>query len=136
MAKIYHLKTPRETLELALKFKKDKKFNLFRGQNEGWPLVTSISRLSSSKRDEAVDKLFAFKLFLSEYTFIKEYVESLDHIMAIAQHYGISTDFIDFTYSPEIAIFFATHSNKDLSGKEGVIFCVNKEHFKSTIDLF
>lgn len=136
MAKIYYVETPREALELALKFKKSKKFNLFRGQNEDWPLVASINRLSSSKRKKAVDKLLAFKLFLSKYKFSEEYVDNLDYMMAIGQHYGIPTDFIDFTYSPEIATFFATHSNKDLAGKNGVIFCVNKEDFKSTIEFF
>lgn len=55
--------------------------------------------------------------------------------MAIAQHYGIPTDFVDFTYSPEVAAFFATHSPKDLTGKNGVIICINKKEFQSVMEL-
>lgn len=135
MSKIYKVNTSQEAFELAIKFKKIRKYDLFRGQNEDWPLVASINRLSSKKRKEAVDKLFAFKLFLSDYKITKEYADSLDHIVAIAQHYGIPTDFVDFTYSPEIATFFATYSKKDLTGKNGVILCVNRGKFQSLMRL-
>lgn len=59
MAKIYRVNTPKEALELAIKFKQNKKYDLFRGQNEDWPLVASINRLSPKKRQEAVEKLFS-----------------------------------------------------------------------------
>lgn len=65
----------------------------------------------------------------------RKYKNSLDHIVAIAQHYGIPTDLIDFTYSPEIATFFASYSKRDLTGKEGVILCVNKKEFQSIIEV-
>jgi hypothetical protein len=133
MTKTYRVNTSEEALELALKFKKDKKYDLFRGQTEDWPLIPSIYRLSANKREEVANRLFVFKLFLSVYGLEKIYNDSLDYLIAIAQHYGIPTDFIDFTYSPKVAIFFATHSNKNLNGKEGVILCLNKNDFKSVI---
>ncbi len=42
--------------------------------------------------------------------------------MAVAQHYGFPTEFLDFSYSVEVAAYFATPS-KD--GEIGVIYCLN-----------
>jgi hypothetical protein len=50
--------------------------------------------------------------------------------MALAQHYGIPTGYIDLTHSPEVALFFATCTYKDetwipVSQGEGVFYRVN-----------
>jgi FRG domain len=42
--------------------------------------------------------------------------------MAVAQHYGVPTDFLDFSYNAEVAAYFATLSN---DGEIGVIYCFN-----------
>jgi FRG domain len=42
--------------------------------------------------------------------------------MAVAQHYGFPTDFLDFSYSVEAAAYFATPSH---CGEIGVIYCLN-----------
>lgn len=131
MPQVYRTHCPKEALDLALEFKRTKKFDLFRGQNEDWPLIPSVYRLPQKQRVEAAEKLFAFSEFLSAYKFEEKDLESIDYIMAIAQHYGIPTEFVDLTYSPKVAMFFATHSNKKLNNKEGVILCINKDKFNS-----
>ena len=87
------------------------------------------------KQEDAIDRLWRFKLFLSEYKVTKKYGDDLNHLSAIAQHYGIPTDLLDFTKSPEIALFFATHSKKDLTGKNGVIICLNQQDFEECIKI-
>lgn len=136
MCKTYRVNSPTAALELARKLQKKHTFDLFRGQNEDWPLVASINRLSPKKRKEAAERLYIFQLFLAKHNPTKKYAKDLDYVVAIAQHYGIPTDFIDFSRSPEIALFFATHSSKDLQGKEGVILCLNKKEFVDCVDLF
>jgi hypothetical protein len=46
MAEIFRVKTPKEAIELAIRFKESGRYDLFRGQNEDRPLVASINRLS------------------------------------------------------------------------------------------
>lgn len=135
MAKVYKVASPTLALKLANKFKQQGIYDLFRGQNEDWPLVASIKRLSIKKQEDAIDRLWRFKLFLSEYKVTKKYGDDLNHLSAIAQHYGIPTDLLDFTKSPEIALFFATHSKKDLTGKNGVIICLNQQDFEECIKI-
>lgn len=53
MAEIFRAKTPKEAIELAIRFKESGRYDLFRGQNEDWPLVASINRLSNEKREAA-----------------------------------------------------------------------------------
>lgn len=136
MYRTYRVNSPAEALKLAQDLQKKQIYDLFRGQNEDWPLVASIYRLSDKKRKEATVRLYLFQLFLSEYNSTKKYAKDLDYVIAIAQHYGIPTDFIDFSRSPEIALFFATHSTKELQGKEGVILCLNKKEFVDYTDFY
>ena len=136
MHKTYRVNSPAEALDLARELQKNRIYELFRGQNEDWPLVASIYRLSAKKRREAAERLCLFQAFLSRHNSTQRYAKDLDYVVAIAQHYGIPTDFIDFSRSPEIALFFATHSTKELQGKEGVILCLNKKEFTDYVDFF
>lgn len=134
MAKIYKANSPSEALKLARRFKKEKKYDLFRGQNEDWPLISSEGRLSPEKMEENGKRLLWLCDFLSQYESTNKYIKNVDDFVAIAQHYGIPTDFIDLTRSPEVALFFATHSKRSLIGKEGVLICLNSNHFKTVIE--
>ena len=44
MAKVYKVASPTLALKLANKFKQQGIYDLFRGQNEDWPLVASIEK--------------------------------------------------------------------------------------------
>lgn len=100
MAKVYRANSPSEALKLAQHFKEGKKYDLFRGQNEDWPLISSEGRLPPQKIEENRKRLLWLFDFLSQYESTGKYIKNIDDFVTIAQHYGIPTDFIDLTRSP------------------------------------
>jgi|SRR5471030_2674994 hypothetical protein len=99
---------------------------LFRGQaNANWDLVPSAYRapydddILRQRRERTQEFIGALqrnapRLGL-DLTADREW-------MAVAQHYGFPTEFLDFSYNAEVAAYFATPS-KD--GEIGVLYCLN-----------
>lgn len=58
--------------------------------------------------------------------YFSEYYDK--YSIAYAQHYNVPTRFIDFTYNPWKAAFFAAHQSKSTS-EEIAVFCINPDMF-------
>jgi hypothetical protein len=61
---------------------------------------------------------------------LEEYFANPDSLWAIAQHYGLKTNFIDFSDDPRVAAFFACDMNAEPSkSQNAAIICVNSDDF-------
>lgn len=80
--------------------------DLFRGQNHPWPPVSSDCRRHPDMpaRIQARDRFIGW---LTRYYGLADTMEDTDRAIAIAQHYGFPTPFLDVTGDLEVALGFA-----------------------------
>ena len=126
MSEIYHTADIEEALQLAKKFKNSGKYNLFRGQAQNWPVISSLGRLLPDLNPEIQKRIERLFLFFDSNPVLHKYKSDVDWFWAVAQHYGIQTNYIDFTSNPEVAAYFATNSKANTPDKESVIVCLNE----------
>jgi len=97
---------------------------VFRGTTMDWPLTPSLHRMGHGK-----DLIFKIEKALIR-NFRKYARDGLDGAasewkwLAIAQHHGLPTRLLDWTFSPFVALHFAT-DRMDHMGADGVIWMVD-----------
>ena len=108
-------------------------FDWFRGQINSWPLIPSLVRLKDTEINEASIKSKMLLDWINKNPRTQKYMMDLDYVVAIAQHYGLPTTFIDFTTESTIAAFFASHGiHKDLGNADLNLSCIYCLHSKNT----
>lgn len=128
-----------EAVELAQSFKAKGRYNWFRGQVRDWPPLSSLFRLRRDADESAFERVQTrYKLFmewLSENVDLKYLLEAGNEhqFFAVAQHYGIPTDYIDFTTDPAVAGFFAADTETPPDGGMSCIYCLDT---KDLLDLW
>lgn len=105
-------------------------YDLFRGQSGLWPVISNLNRLNEIDREKAKEKALIVENTLRQYNSFEE-----DQIVALLQHFGLPTNFVDFTTEPAIAAFFTTQ----ISGKEpnefACIICIQSEEVNAIINI-
>ena len=88
-----------ETVSIAEAFREEGKYDWFRGQIGLWPLVSTYLRGSEEDRNVWVDQLGRFERWAKATPGVAGAAsqEDADRVIAIAQHYGIPTSFVDST---------------------------------------
>lgn len=101
----------------------------FRGQGDAsWKLAPKAGRPPFSRRDDA--EAFAYWKFCA--------VEHLSSIpgtdwewLAVAQHHGLITRLLDWSYNPLVAAFFAVRENIDADAVLAAVKCTTHARLKA-----
>jgi hypothetical protein len=94
----------------------------FRGLSDvDYRLETTLMRLGGSYDELERHLLRNFKKYAHQRVVERD---SIWHWLSVAQHYGLPTRLLDWTYSPFIAMHFAT-ANIEKSDLDGVVWAVN-----------
>lgn len=97
---------------------------VFRGQSvAAWPVETGLRKLSAS--DPRVER-HLIRNFIKYATQAVVERDSIWHWLSLAQHHGLPTRLLDWTYSPLVAMHFAT-GRPECAAFDGAVYAVNLE---------
>jgi hypothetical protein len=100
----------------------------FRGMPDaGEPLITTLMRLGGAYHRVEGPLLRAFRKYAPRSAVPGD---SVWNWLAVAAHHSLPTRLLDWTYSPLIALHFAT-DNPEAFGMDGVVWCVNYHRIKA-----
>jgi hypothetical protein len=90
---------------------------LFRGQSADWPLRPKLARLKTEEDLLDVERVMLEEFARLSLPFTKGLVDDSWDRLALAQHHGLPTRLLDWTFSAMAALWFAV-SEKQCEGKE------------------
>jgi hypothetical protein len=119
-----------EAVNMAENLKSSGRTFLFRGQEKDWPIKSSFVRIKPEYQDINLQKLARFKGWVKHTPGLENIAANADAIIAVAQHYGLPTNFVDFTTQPKIAGFFASEkAGSTASADLACILCLDVQDF-------
>jgi hypothetical protein len=92
---------------------------LFRGQNKDWDLIPKLVRLKLKGELKTIEKLMFNEFKRTSIPLSQLQPKSDWDVIALAQHHGLPTRLLDWTYSAIVALWFAV--NETAPNKEGGI---------------
>lgn len=122
-----------DAIAIAERRKQEGTHDWFRGQRRDHRLKAKLLRLDEEAREEAKQVLTRLEHWAQTTPGLEELAARPDELLAVAQHHGIPTPFVDFTTEPEVAGYFATDGWTPGEGETGVILCVDT---KDLLDLW
>ena len=143
---LYEANDVASAVKMAEEMKKRGTHDWFRGQTRNWTLQSSLNR-NPEKYVESVERAKQFSGWVGSTPGLEPLWEDVDGTVAVAQHYGLPTHFIDFTTEPYVAGYFASEnaptvdpaafnfteekrrffSSEPATDQVGCILCLNRE---------
>lgn len=123
--------SPNQAILIVKQFLESNEYDLYRGQSGLWTVVSSFIRLDETEQKKALEKYEFIDSWLQE----KLNIDDPDKRIAIAQHYHIPTNFVDFTTNPDVAMYFATEESGREPNEYACIICINTKEFNDNIKI-
>lgn len=126
MADFFDVDSVEDAVTLAMRLRAEGRYDLFRGQVRNYQLVPSLHRIEGPEKEATIEKFARFEGWVHNTLGLEELARAgTDAMLAVAQHYGLPTPFLDFTTDPEIAGFFACDAADVAPGEESCIVCLD-----------
>lgn len=120
-----------EAIRIAEGLKRSGRSYWFRGQAKNWPLKSSLARINPANHDIVMKKIARYTWWVKHTPGIENLAINSDAAIAVAQHYGLPTNFVDFTTKPKIAGFFASEKADSATPEDlACIICLDVQNFK------
>lgn len=104
---------------------------VFRGQSdEAFNLSTSLQRMGGDPFAVETPMLRAFRRYA--HRFAPPTGDTVWNWLALAQHHGLPTRLLDWSYSPYVALHFAT-CDAQMFDRDAAIWCVDFAHFNARL---
>lgn len=133
----YYAQSVEDALELLHHFKVRNTYDIFRGQaSSQWDVVSSLERrgVKYINSEDYKRRMSVYFSTLSKNKTTEFLAQNRDSGLAVAQHYGLPTNYVDFTTDHEIAVFFAMHNRPThVTEHTCSIICVKKEEFEKEV---
>ena len=133
---VHRAKNLNSAVRLARYLKRSGKYDMVRGQKQNLPPTPSIFR-GGQDTAAATARLSHFSSWISQQPELSSLHKNVDATLAVAQHYGIPTPFLDFTTDPDVAAFFASHESctvppKSKMMQDACIICANRKRLDNS----
>ncbi|MCM4157269.1 FRG domain-containing protein [Gramella sp. AN32] len=127
--KVSDLKNTEDLFKILKDYRKTTRYQ-FRGQSDSnWLLIPKVGRPPYNKRN---DKDIFKQWKRRAYAYLDNKSLSEIELLTIAQHTGLPTRLLDWTYNPLVAVFFACTENQDLDGS---LYAYKSRSYLSIADL-
>lgn len=108
---------------------------LFRGQRQDHSLLPKLARLNLSGDIENVEKLMLDEFRRACLPLVEYHPENNWDLLALAQHHGLPTRLLDWTFSALVALWFAVQKEPH-EEDHGVVWVLSADHsdFRDTVE--